>query len=387
MKKVAILGSTGSIGKTTVELLRQELSVVEVDVLTAYRSVELLAKQAIELNCRHAVIADPTQYAALKEALSGTRTTVAAGFEAVVEAAGRPTDWTMSAMVGLAALRPTLRALEQGKTVAIANKESLVVGGHLIQETVNRFGSTLIPVDSEHNAIFQLLSRELQDPYVHLSQMILTASGGPFQTTPLEELAHVTKEKALRHPNWSMGAKITIDSATLMNKGLELIEACYLFNRSEDQIDIWVHPESIIHALIGFVDGSMLASLSVPDMTVPISFALAWPERMKTSVKTLNLPSMGKLTFDSLDEEKFPAPRLCRQAFQAQEGRPTQLNAANEIAVGAFLEGRLPFLGIATLVQEVLSHLPSRSQSDLESLLEIDREARRKAESLIQKIS
>lgn len=385
MRKITVLGSTGSIGQQTLALL--DNFEVQVDTLVAHKSVELLAQQAKKVGCRHAVIADPTYYKALKEALAGTDITVAAGQEAVTEAAARPCDWTLSAMVGMAALQPTLKALEQGKTVAIANKESLVVGGHLIQEAVKRFGAALLPVDSEHNAIFQILADSFPTGSAQapdIERIILTASGGPFRTTSLEALAHVTKEKALCHPNWSMGAKITIDSATLMNKGLELIEACHLFQIREEKVHIWVHPESIIHGLVEFVDKGMLAALSLPDMMLPISYALAWPKRQQTSLKTLDLPSLGQLTFEHVQEEKFPAPRLCRQAFQAQKGRPTQLNAVNEVAVAAFLEDRLSFLGIAALVEEALAQLPSWEQQDLESLLAIDQEARLKANSLIE---
>ncbi|MCA3414082.1 MAG: 1-deoxy-D-xylulose-5-phosphate reductoisomerase [Roseomonas sp.] len=376
-RRVTVLGSTGSVGKSTVSLLEAAAEdTFDVVALVAGRDWQGLAAQARRLKARHAVLADASQYQALKEALAGTATEVSAGPEAVVAAAGLPADWTMAAIVGAAGLPATMAALARGGIMAIANKESLVCAGEPVLAAARAGGATILPVDSEHNAIFQAL--DMRDPSA-IAKIILTASGGPCRTMTLGEMAAVTPEVAVRHPVWSMGAKISVDSATMFNKGLELIEAARLFPVPEARIEVLVHPQSTVHGLVQYTDGSVLAQLGTPDMRTPIAHALAWPARMAASVPPLDLIALGKLEFFAPDPVRFPALRLSREALCAGGGAPTILNAANEIAVGLFLEKRLRFLDIAVVVEETLSRLGAPEAADLPVILAHDAAARSEA--------
>ncbi len=379
-RRVTILGSTGSVGCNTLDLIEREPESFAIEALTAYRNVELLADQARRLKPRMAVIADPAGYAELKEALSGTGVNAACGREALVEAAQMPADWVMAAIVGAVGLEPTLAAVRRGAVVALANKECLVCAGELMMQEVAASGATLLPVDSEHNAIFQVLDFDRAEA---IEKIILTASGGPFRTTGLEAMARATPEQAVAHPNWDMGAKISVDSATMMNKGLELIEAYHLFPVSEDQIEILIHPESVVHSLVAYIDGSVLAQLGAPDMRTPIAYALAWPERMTAPVPRLDLSKIGRLTFEAPDPERFPALRLARQALQTGGAAPTILNAANEVSVHGFLERRTGFLDIARIVEKTLESVPNGAIRSLDEVYEVDADARRVAVELV----
>ncbi|MCA3407613.1 MAG: 1-deoxy-D-xylulose-5-phosphate reductoisomerase, partial [Roseomonas sp.] len=373
-RRVTVLGSTGSVGKSTVSLLEAAAEdTFDVVALVAGRDWQGLAAQARRLRARHAVLADASQYQALKEALAGTGTEVAAGPEAVVAVAGLPADWTMAAIVGAAGLPATMAALARGGIMAIANKESLVCAGEPVLAAARAGGATILPVDSEHNAIFQAL--DMRDPSA-IAKIILTASGGPCRSMTLGEMAAVTPEVAVRHPVWSMGAKISVDSATMFNKGLELIEAARLFPVPEARIEVLVHPQSTVHGLVQYTDGSVLAQLGTPDMRTPIAHALAWPARMAASVPPLDLIALGKLEFFAPDPVRFPALRLSREALCAGGGAPTILNAANEIAVGLFLEKRLRFLDIAAVVDETLSRLGAPEAADLPTIMAHDAAAR-----------
>ena len=376
-RRITVLGSTGSVGKSTVSLLEAAPEgQFEIVALVAGRDWQGLAAQARRLKARHAVLADPSQYAALKEALAGTDIQVAAGSEAVIAAASLPADWTMAAIVGAAGLPATMAALARGGVMAIANKESLVCAGEPVLAAARAGGATILPVDSEHNAIFQAL--DMRDPSA-VAKIILTASGGPCRTMSMAEMALVTPEVAVRHPVWSMGAKISVDSATMFNKGLELIEAARLFPVPESRIDVLVHPQSTVHGLVQYTDGSVLAQLGTPDMRTPIAHALAWPARMAASVPPLDLIALGKLEFFPPDPVRFPALRLSREALRAAGGAPTILNAANEIAVGLFLEKRLRFLDIAAVVEETLSRLGAPEAADLPAIMAHDAAARSQA--------
>jgi 1-deoxy-D-xylulose-5-phosphate reductoisomerase len=376
-RRVTVLGSTGSVGKSTVSLLEAAAEdTFDVVALVAGRDWQGLAAQARRLKARHAVLADASQYQALKEALAGTETEVSAGPAAVVAAAGLAADWTMAAIVGAAGLPATLAALARGGVMAIANKESLVCAGEPVLAAARAGGATILPVDSEHNAIFQAL--DMRDPSA-IAKIILTASGGPCRTMTLAEMAAVTPEVAVRHPVWSMGAKISVDSATMFNKGLELIEAARLFPVPEARIEVLVHPQSTVHGLVQYTDGSVLAQLGTPDMRTPIAHALAWPARMAASVPPLDLIALGKLEFFAPDPVRFPALRLSREALCAGGGAPTILNAANEIAVGLFLEKRLRFLDIAAVVDETLSRLGAPEAADLPAIMAHDAAARSEA--------
>lgn len=380
-RRVTVLGSTGSVGRNTVDLLERYSDVYEVEALVAATNVELLAEQARKLRARRAVVADPARYAALKEALAGSGCEAGAGLDAVIEAADMPADWVMSAIVGAAGLEPTLAAIRRGAIVALANKECLVCAGALMMAEVRRHRATLLPVDSEHSAIFQVF--DFAQPE-RVEKIVLTASGGPFREFDRLAMARVTPAQAVAHPNWSMGAKISIDSATMMNKGLELIEAHYLFAMPEESIDILVHPQSVIHSLVAYVDGSVLAQLGTPDMRTPIAFALGWPRRIPAPSPRLDLAKLGRLTFEPPDEGRFPALALARAALRQGGGSPTILNAANEIAVGAFLAGEIGFLDIARCVEETLRILPGGALSTLDDLRRLDAEARNAARRLIQ---
>lgn len=372
-RRITILGSTGSIGCNTIDLVEREPDGYCIEALTANRNVTLLAEQARRLRPRVAVVADASQYRALREALSGTNIEVAAGEAAVVEAATRPVDWMMAGIVGAAGLAPTLAGVRQGAIVALANKETLVCAGELVLREVKARQATLLPVDSEHNAVFQVFDFEQSD---RIARIILTASGGPFRTRSLEEMRRMTPEQAVAHPNWRMGAKISVDSATLMNKGLEVIEAFYLFPVRKDQIDVLVHPQSVIHSMVEYIDGSVLAQLGTPDMRTPIAYAMGWPKRIAAPSPRLDLAAIGQLTFERPDYERFPALRLAREALEAGGSAPTVLNAANEVAVLAFLDRRIGFLDIAKIVGEALERIPRVEIDNLGVVAEIDRQAR-----------
>lgn len=380
-RPITILGATGSIGQSTLDLIGRNPDKYRCVALTANSNVVELATAARRFRPDVAVVADTQAYGALKEALAGTGIEVAAGPDAVVEAAERPADWVMSAIVGAAGLKPTLKAVERGATVALANKESLVCAGDLVTKASNESGGRLLPVDSEHNAIYQVFDAQRPE---RVARVILTASGGPFRGMSLDEMAHVTREKALAHPIWSMGAKISIDSATLMNKGLELIEAHHLFPVSVDQLDVLVHPQSVVHSLVEYVDGSVLAQLGTPDMRTPIAYTLAWPDRIETPCQRLDLAAIGQLTFERPDPERFPALNLAWSALRAGRGAPAVLNAANEVAVQAFLDGTIGFLDIAAIVAEILGKLGAPKIDSLADVLGVDAEARRAAMTMIE---
>ena len=381
-RSVTVLGSTGSIGVSTLDLIERGRDRFDLVAITAYKNVAGLIEQARRLRPQLAVIGDLLLFDELKAGLEGTGIEVGAGRDAVIEAALRPADWVMAGIVGTAGLAPTLAAVRRGAAVALANKECLVSAGSLFLAEVARSGATLLPVDSEHNAIFQVLDPERLHA---VDKIILTASGGPFRTATLDEMKRATPAQAVAHPQWDMGAKISVDSATLMNKGLELIEAAYLFPVGEERLDIVIHPQSIIHSMVAYVDGSVLAQLGSPDMRTPISYALAWPERMATPCARLNLAEIGSLTFSEPDPVRFPALRLAREALKSGGATPTILNAANEIAVAAFLRGDIGFLEIAITVEKVLEQGAGDAiaPNSLEDIYEIDRIARIRAEELV----
>jgi len=379
-RRITILGSTGSIGCSTIDLIKREPEAYKVESLTANRNVDALAEQARLLDAQFVAIGDPDRYEDLKLALSGSNAEVAAGPEAIVEAAARGADWVMAGIVGAAGLEPTLEAVRQGAVVALANKECLVCGGDLMLDEISRSGATLLPVDSEHNAIFQVFDFDRRDS---VEKIILTASGGPFRTTSIEDMAKVTPAEAVAHPNWDMGAKISVDSATMMNKGLELIEAYYLFGLPEDKIDILVHPQSIIHSMVAYVDGSVLAQLGSPDMRTPISYTLAWPQRMVAPSARLDLGKIATLTFEPPDSERFPALRLAREALKAGGAAPTILNASNEVAVAGFLDNNLGFLDIPRIVTETLEKMPISAIRSVDDALSVDNEARHIARDIM----
>ena len=382
-KTITILGSTGSVGCSTLDLVSRNPDAYDVVALTANRNVTKLAEQAIKFKAKNAVIADESCFQELKNALSGTGIKVSAGKKALDEAAHLDCDWVMASIVGAAGLRPTLSAIRRGATVALANKECLVCAGDLMMQEVKDHKATLLPVDSEHNAIFQVFDFERPES---VDCITLTASGGPFIGSSLEEMANVTPEQAVAHPNWDMGAKISIDSATMMNKGLEMIEAYHLFPVRQDQIEIIVHPQSVIHSMVTYVDGSVLAQLGSPDMRIPISYTLAWPERITTPAKKLNLVDLKRLDFLEPDLIRFPALRIVREAMQAGGTAPTILNAANEEAVYAFLDNRIGFLDIACVVEETLNHLQTVPLTCLNMLHDCDEEARASAQQIIGRL-
>jgi 1-deoxy-D-xylulose-5-phosphate reductoisomerase len=379
-KSVTILGSTGSIGCSTLDLIEREPAAFQIEALTGNRNVKRLVEQALRLKPKVAVIGDDRLYRDLKEALGGTAIEAAAGAEAVIEAADRPAEWVMAGIVGIAGLSATMMAAKRGATVALANKECLVCSGELLIGEVRRSGATLLPVDSEHNAIFQVFDF---DHHEMVEKIILTASGGPFREMTRAEMTGVTPEQAVDHPNWDMGAKISVDSATMMNKGLELIEAFYLFPVPEDSIEILVHPQSVVHSMVAYVDGSVLAQMGTPDMRTPISFALGWPERMPAPAPRLDLAKIGKLTFEAPDFKRFPALKLAREALKAGGAAPTILNAANEIAVGRFLAGEIGFLDIAAVVETTLAETRNGTITGIDDVRAADDEARNTAADVI----
>lgn len=379
-RTISIFGATGSVGTSTLDLVRRDRGAYAVQALTAHGDVDGLAKLAREFDAKLAVIADERRYQDLKDALSGTGTRVAAGKQALVEAADLDPDWTMAAIVGCAGLEPTMAAIEHGRTVALANKESLVSAGALMMAAVERSGATLLPVDSEHNALFQCLAG---GRIADVRRLILTASGGPFRDWTREQMQAVTPAQAVAHPNWSMGAKISVDSATMMNKGLELIEAFHLFPVGEARIDILVHPQSVVHSMVEYKDCSTLAQLGPTDMKVPIASALAWPARIETGCGPLDLAAVGRLDFEAPDEDRFPALRLARAALRQGGTAPATLNAANEVAVAAFLGGRIAFLDIAALVERVLDAADVAPPAGLQDIFTVDQSIRARMSELV----
>jgi 1-deoxy-D-xylulose-5-phosphate reductoisomerase len=379
-RRISILGATGSVGTQTLSLVEENRDKWEVEALTANRDVEALAKLARRVGARIAVVADPKSYGALKEALSGSAVEAAAGAEAVSEAAARPADLVMAAIVGAAGLQPTLSACRSGAAVAFANKECLVCAGPLMLAEVARHGTRLLPVDSEHSAVFQVFNADQKGAVV---KIILTASGGPFRTWPRARMEGASIAQAVAHPVWSMGSKISIDSATMMNKGLEIIEAHFLFGLPETQIDVVVHPQSVIHSMVEYHDGSTLAQLGTPDMRTPIAVAMAYPDRMPVVAESLDLAKVGQLTFEPADPIRFPALALARHALQKGGDAPTILNAANETAVASFLAGRIGFLDIERVVESALDTLPNSVPGSIDDVVAVDHEARLYAEDFI----
>ncbi len=384
MKTVTILGATGSVGRSTLDLVGRAPDRFQVVALTANRDVEGLAAAARQVGARMAVVADESLLGALRDALQGSGVEARAGADAIDEAAGAGADWTMGAIMGCAGLKPLMRALEGGGTVALANKEPLVSAGHLMTEAASAHGATLLPVDSEHNAIFQCLDRARPES---VSRIILTGSGGPFRTKSLDEMRRATAAEAVAHPNWSMGAKISVDSATLMNKGLELIEAHHLFGLPHERIDVVIHPQSVIHSLVEYVDGSVLAQLGAPDMRIPIAYTLAFPERMETPCQRLDLVALSRFDFEGPDLDRFPALALARSALAEGGAKPAILNAANEIAVASFLEGGIGFLDIASVASETLAGYAPPVPRSIDEVLEVDAEARRVAAGTLGKFA
>ncbi len=387
-RKLTVLGATGSIGASTLDVVARHPERYEVVALSGNSRIDVLFEQCLRYRPRYAVLGKEADAEALTVRLraAGLDTEVSAGPAALARVAALPeVDTVMAAIVGAAGLQPTLAAVRAGKRVLLANKEALVMAGAFFMGEVRRHGATLLPIDSEHNAVFQSLPADYAgDPaQAGISHILLTASGGPFRTLPLERLTCVTPDEACAHPNWSMGRKISVDSATMMNKGLEVIEAHWLFNLSPERIEVVIHPQSVVHSLVQYVDGSVVAELGNPDMRTPIAHALAWPERIATGVAPLDLPAIARLDFESPDPERFPCLALAYRALRAGGNAPTILNAANEVAVAAFLAGRLPFSGIAQVIEATLDALPVGSADDLEAILAADRAGRGVAESLV----
>lgn len=379
-RHVSILGSTGSVGANTVELVAADPRRYRVEALTAHSNAELLAEQARRLRPRLAAVADPAAYAALKAGLAGTSVRAAAGAEALLDAAALPADWVMAAIVGAAGLAPTLEAVRRGAVVALANKECLVCAGDVVIREARRFGATLLPVDSEHSAIFQVFDFERPE---RVEKIVLTASGGPFRTLSQDAMAAATPAQAVAHPTWDMGAKISVDSATMMNKGLETIEAFHLFPVAAEQIEVLVHPQSVVHGMVAYCDGSVLAQLGAPDMRTPIACSLAWPDRVSVPVPRLDLAAIGRLTFETPDPARFPALRLAREALAHGGGATCALNAANEVAVGGFLRGEIGFLDIVPVVEGAVEAVSNAPVASLERVVAADGEARDIARGLI----
>ena len=381
-KRVTVLGSTGSVGANTLSVIAEHPDRFRVVALAAGRNAAALVQQAQSFRPDFAAIADPAGYPTLKEGLAGAGIEVAAGPDAVAEAARRDAEWVMAAIAGAAGLESTLAALERGAVVALANKESLVCAGELMMAAARASGSVILPVDSEHNAIFQVFDDRCREA---VRRLILTASGGPFRCASRDRMAAVRPAEALRHPNWDMGAKITIDSATMMNKGLELIEAHHLFAMPGEAIDILVHPQSIVHSMVEYADGSVLAQLGTPDMRTPIAVALAWPERLAVTGERLDLSVVGRLDFEPPDPERFPALALARTALERGGREPAALSAANEVAVAAFLSERIGFLQIADIAGNTVAELGSGPLAGLDDVRSADREAREVAERFVER--
>ncbi len=387
-RKVTLLGATGSIGASTIDLLKRAPERYRVEAVSANRSAAALAALARELGARFAAVGDPSAYGELKDALGGTGIEAGAGESGLLEAAQRPAEWVIGAITGAAGLKPTLAAAERGAIVALANKETLVCAGGLFMRRAAAAGATVLPVDSEHNALFQAMSGSRRED---VRRVILTASGGPFRTASAEAIRTATLQQALKHPNWSMGPKVTIDSATLMNKGLELIEAHHLFGLPPEQIDVLVHPQSIVHSLVEFCDGSLIAQLGSPDMRIPIAYCLAWPGRMMGPAPRLDLARAATLTFEDPDPVRFPALALARRALEAGGAAPTVLNAANEVAVAEFIAGRLNFMGISALVEATLEAAVRRNWTvepeSVDHALSVDHDSRLLARGLLPEIA
>jgi 1-deoxy-D-xylulose-5-phosphate reductoisomerase len=383
---VTVLGATGSIGTSTLDLLRRAGDRFRVEALTAHSNVAALAELAVEFNVRFAAVAEESRYDELKAALAGTGIAVGAGEAAMIEAAQRPANWVMAAMSGAAGLKPAIAAAERGVTVALANKECLVCAGEVFMRTAEENGACVLPVDSEHNALFQAMGAGRRED---LTKVILTASGGPFRSWTREQIENATIEQALKHPNWSMGRKITIDSASMFNKGLEIIEAYHLFDLEPDQIEVLVHPQSIIHGLVEFSDCSVIAQMGAPDMRTPIAHCLAWPERIDGPAKKLDLAAIGQLTFEAPDPVRFPSLRLVQEALRAGGAMPTVFNAANEVAVDAFLNGRIGFGGIARLVEATMNAAARTNAlpKTADDALSIDHSSRNMARGLLPEIA
>ena len=381
-RKITILGATGSVGRSTLDLVERHPGRFDVLAVTAAKDVTGLAAAARRVRARRAVIADEARLDALRDALADSDVEAAAGEEAVVATAAMGAEWTMAAIVGTAGLRPAMAAIRAGGTLALANKEALVCAGSVMMRAAADHGTQILPVDSEHNAVFQCLNHS---GIAAVERIILTASGGPFLRRSTDEMRSATPEQAIAHPNWSMGAKISVDSATLMNKGLELIEAFYLFGVSEPALDVIVHPESIVHSMVEYRDGSIIAQLGPADMRVPIAYALAWPERIETPSR-LDLLAIGSLHFEKPDLTRFPALALARETLRSGEAKPAILNAANEIAVASFLDKRIGFLDIVAVARELLDTFDPPAPYDLDAVFELDREARRRAVEIVERL-
>ena len=379
-RRIAILGATGSVGRSSLDLVERSPERFEVVALTAQSNVDALAEAARRTGARLAVVADESCFADLADKLEGSGCRAAAGAEGLIEAAAGDADWVMAAIVGCAGLVPTMAAIEAGKTVALANKEALVTAGTLMTGAATRSGATLLPVDSEHNAIFQCLAGSRG---ADVARLVLTASGGPFLNASLDQMRAASPAQAVAHPRWSMGAKISVDSATLMNKGLELIEAHHLFGLASDRIDIVVHPQSVVHSLVEFVDGSLLAQLGSADMRIPIAFTLAWPERMETPAERLSLTDIARLDFEAPDMQRFPALRIAREALERGGSAAIVLNAANEVAVEAFLNGRIGFCDIVRLVEEALAQIDAAAPKSVAEVVALDLDVRERARAMI----
>jgi len=377
---VTVLGSTGSVGGNTLDVVERYPNDYRVDALTAHSNVDKLIEQALRLKPRFVAIGDEKLYDKLKDGLAGSGIAVGGGRAAVIEAAARPSDWVMSAIVGAAGLEPTLAAVRRGAMIGLANKETLVCAGSLMMRELAEHGAVMLPVDSEHSAIFQVFDFDKLDA---IEKIILTASGGPFRTKSVAEMTAATPAQAVAHPNWSMGAKISVDSASMMNKGLELIEAHHLFRLPEEQIEILVHPQSVIHSMVAYQDGSVLAQLGTPDMRTPIAYALGWPKRIGAPSARLDFAKVAQLTFEAPDPIRFPALRIAREALKAGGRQPTILNAANEVAVAHFLGGRIGFMDIPALVEAVLASIPNAELGSIADVIETDAEARRVAEAKV----
>ncbi|WP_438300823.1 1-deoxy-D-xylulose-5-phosphate reductoisomerase [Pseudomonas sp. NMS19W] len=380
-QQITVLGATGSIGLSTLDVIARHPERYQVFALSGFTRLSELFALCVRHVPQFAVVPEVAAARGLQDDLraAGLSTRVLVGEEGLCQIASAPeVDAVMAAIVGAAGLRPTLAAVEAGKKILLANKEALVMSGALFMEAVRKSGSVLLPIDSEHNAIFQCMPQDFSRGLssVGVRRILLTASGGPFRQTPMAELAHVSPDQACAHPNWSMGRKISVDSASMMNKGLELIEACWLFDARPSQVEVVIHPQSVIHSLVDYVDGSVLAQLGNPDMRTPIANALAWPERIDSGVSPLDLFAIARLDFEAPDEERFPCLRLARQAAEAGNSAPAMLNAANEVAVAAFLDGRVRYLEIASIIEEVLNLEPVVALNDLDAVFTADAAAR-----------
>ncbi len=384
MSSVCILGSTGSVGQNTVKVLQQHRERYDVQTLSAHQNVELLAEQAKALSARQAVIADDSLYDALKDALAGSDVKAAAGRQALLDAASEKADWTMAAIIGMAGLEPLMKAIERGGRIAIANKEPLVSAGALVMNAAKQSGATLLPVDSEHNAIFQVFEAQNK---AAVTKLIITGSGGPFRTWSAAQIGQATLEQALNHPNWDMGQKITIDSATLMNKALEVIEAHYFFDVEPEKIEVLIHPQSIIHSMVEYADGSILAQMGAPDMCIPIAQTLGWPERIESPAQKLDLMALSSLEFEGVDHERFPSVRLAYDALNDGPAACAALNAANEVAVQAFIDGRIGFADITRLSAMTLDKSGVSPLNRLDEILEFDKTVRMDTEQVIVGLS